>query len=84
MQKDEKLDISICDEGMGMNENQIEKILAGKAFSMKGTMSERGFGMGLVFVLEAVMHTRGSLSITSYPNKGSCFKISYHMADINP
>jgi signal transduction histidine kinase len=84
MQKDEKLDISICDEGMGMNEDQIDKILAGKAFSMKGTMSERGFGMGLVFVLEAVMHTRGSLSITSYPNKGSCFKISYHMADINP
>ncbi len=76
---DNLLSIAICDQGMGMSREQIDEILAGKAYSRMGTQQEKGFGIGLVFVLEAVMHTKGKLEIESEPGKGTCFKRPLHM-----
>ncbi|MEF3695283.1 MAG: tetratricopeptide repeat protein [Candidatus Cloacimonadota bacterium] len=79
---DETLRIIVRDEGRGMTDKQVGKILAGAAFSELGTNQEKGFGMGLVFVLEAIIHTRGTLQIESKPGLGSAFIISYHMEDL--
>ncbi|MCB5269845.1 MAG: tetratricopeptide repeat protein [Candidatus Cloacimonadaceae bacterium] len=77
-----ELRISIQDQGIGMSSDQIERILTGKSFSMQGTMYEKGFGMGLVFVLEAILHTGGRLEISSKPSEGSRFTIIYKAEDI--
>lgn len=82
--EDQFLSICVQDQGMGMNNEQIEKILAGASFSRPGTQNEKGFGMGLVFVLEAVMHTGGRLEIESQPGAGSCFKVIYNLAILQP
>lgn len=79
---DNLLSIAICDQGMGMSREQIDEILAGKAYSRMGTQQEKGFGIGLVFVLEAVMHTKGKLEIESEPGKGTCFKVIYKCEDV--
>lgn len=67
-----------------MDAAQIERIRTGRSFSKLGTQSEKGFGMGLVFVLEALIHTGGVLEIESEPGKGSCFSVCYHLSDLKP
>lgn len=76
---EEMLHIVLSDEGVGMSESQIERILSGDCFSGLGTQQEKGFGMGLVFVLEALQHTGGKLDIQSSPGQGSTFNISYRL-----
>jgi len=78
----EMLHISLSDEGVGMSASQIERILSGNSFSGMGTQQEKGFGMGLVFVLEALQHTGGTLEIQSSPGQGSTFTVSYHLQDL--
>ena len=76
-----EISISVCDQGIGIKPEQIEKILSGASVSNPGTWHERGFGMGLVFVLEAVIHTKGKLELNSEPGKGTCFKVIYKLAE---
>ncbi len=78
----ELLQIMVIDEGVGMRPEQIERILSGDSFSGLGTKQEKGFGMGLVFVLEALQHTAGKLDIQSSPGHGSTFNISYRWQDL--
>lgn len=82
-QDKEKLVISVCDQGVGMTQQQIDLIKAGASYSHFGTKHEKGFGMGLVFVLEAVLQTKAKLDITSESGKGSCFSVIYQLADIH-
>jgi len=79
---DESLKISVIDSGLGMSPDKVSRILEGTAFTEPGTHQEKGFGMGLVFVLEALMHTKGKLSIISEPGHGSTFTISYLKQDL--
>jgi len=79
---DEILRLCVRDQGIGMTEKQVQKILAGAVFTELGTQQEKGFGMGLVFVLEAILHTGGTLQIDSKPGEGSAFIISYRMVDL--
>ncbi|MDD2332575.1 MAG: HAMP domain-containing sensor histidine kinase, partial [Candidatus Cloacimonetes bacterium] len=69
--------LQIMDQGIGMNPTQIDHILAGSSFTQTGTQEEKGFGLGLVFVLESILQTNGKLDIASSPGKGSCFTISW-------
>lgn len=78
----DKLVLSVQDQGVGMDEQQVAKILAGASYSKPGTQHEKGFGMGLVFVLEAVIFTHGSLDIISSVGQGSRFVLSYQMEDL--
>ena len=78
----ESLMISVRDTGLGMSPDKVRKIMEGTAFTELGTQQEKGFGMGLVFVLEALMHTKGKLNIISEPGHGSTFTISYSMQDM--
>ena len=81
---DDLLWLHVRDQGTGMDAAQIERIRTGRSFSKLGTQSEKGFGMGLVFVLEALIHTGGVLEIESEPGKGSCFSVCYHLSDLKP
>lgn len=80
----EHMILQVSDGGVGMRPSQIEKIMAGASFSEPGTNQEKGFGMGLVFVLEAVIHTKAKLEIESRPGQGSTFRVIYRVSDLQP
>ncbi|HOI31466.1 MAG: tetratricopeptide repeat-containing sensor histidine kinase [Bacteroidales bacterium] len=66
--------IRFCDSGIGMDASRIEQILHSTTFdSIAGTNKEIGVGLGLKIVKEFIQINKGRLSITSEPNKGSCF-----------
>lgn len=68
--------LSIKDEGVGMPESTLEKIIKGLNFSSSnGTNGEKGTGIGLRMVHHFIKTHGGELDITSAPNQGSCFTI---------
>lgn len=65
-QKDKGFVISVIDEGVGMTEEQIQKIATQKIIpSTRGTAKEKGSGLGLVLCREFVEMHGGSMDITS-------------------
>lgn len=68
--------VCIKDSGVGMNDEEINKIIASENFTKTGTNEEAGHGLGLMLVKEFVIKQGGLLKITSQPNKGSEFIFS--------
>jgi signal transduction histidine kinase len=70
--------ISISDNGMGMSQMDIDKIMEKtEAFTKKGTNQERGTGLGLVIVGEFLEMNKGRLEISSEIDKGSTFTVFF-------
>jgi len=68
--------LSIVDEGVGMSQEQIDRLLNRKGgVSALGTTNERGSGIGMLLSLEFLEINKGSLSIESKENEGSTFVI---------
>lgn len=65
-QEDKGFVISVIDEGVGMTEEQIQKITTQKIItSTRGTAKEKGSGLGLVLCREFVEMHGGSMEIKS-------------------
>jgi signal transduction histidine kinase len=68
--------ISISDNGIGMTEDKLEKILkADTLVSTAGTNNELGSGLGLVIVRDFVKKNNGKFNIASEPGKGTTVTI---------
>lgn len=63
--------IEVTDTGVGMDHEQIEKILSEMAESTRGTSGERGTGLGLLVVKDLVKMNKGTLQIKSKPGRGT-------------
>ncbi|MEO3402255.1 GAF domain-containing sensor histidine kinase [Mucilaginibacter sp. CAU 1740] len=72
---DSTLQIIVKDNGTGIDEKGIEKILKGNATSTEGTANEAGFGFGLALVKHLIDTLNGSVNIYSKPNEGSVFEV---------
>ncbi|MFW5726052.1 MAG: ATP-binding protein, partial [Bacteroidota bacterium] len=73
--------ISIKDEGIGMNEQMVEKLfLPQHAKSEKGTRGETGTGMGLLLCKEFVTLQGGEITVESLPGKGTTFTFTLPLA----
>lgn len=72
---DKILKIVIADTGEGMSKEKVDSIISGKASSEAGTEGEKGFGFGMQLVKHLVDSLRGTLNITSSPDKGSTFEV---------
>lgn len=73
--------IIVKDNGMGMSESEIAKILhKTESFSKKGTNHEKGTGLGLVIVGEFMEMNKGRIEITSEIDKGSEFSVIFPKA----
>ncbi|MDT0607348.1 tetratricopeptide repeat-containing sensor histidine kinase [Croceitalea rosinachiae] len=69
--------ISICDEGIGMTKGLINNVLTGKSItSIPGTQNEKGTGLGLNICKDLLVANKGSLTIQSQSNQGTCFHIT--------
>jgi signal transduction histidine kinase len=70
------LQISVKDNGIGMNENQLKKLF-NPQYTIKrlGTMGEKSFGMGLSICQQIIEKHNGKLWAESTENLGSTFII---------
>jgi signal transduction histidine kinase len=65
----------VSDEGIGMTDEEIQKVLANSGSTRRGTANEKGAGMGLTLVQEFTHFHNGKLYVTSEPAKGSTFEV---------
>jgi len=72
--KENEKEVKVCikDNGIGMSEDEIEKIfLLDTKFTKVGTAGEKGTGLGLVLCKEHIEHNGGNLWIESKINEGT-------------
>ncbi|MGM0621159.1 MAG: ATP-binding protein [Bacteroidota bacterium] len=73
-QKDNRIEISVSDTGVGMNNAKLEKLFSiSEKNSQPGTANEKGTGLGLILCKEFVEKNDGTIWAESEPGKGSRF-----------
>ena len=76
-EKDEYKEVSIIDNGVGMEQESLDSILSGKkTMSKKGTQKEGGTGLGLIMIKEMIERHGGKLSGKSIKGEGTRFTFS--------
>jgi len=70
------LKINVSDNGNGLSEAAVEKILAGNLETTKGTKGERGYGLGLPMVVENIRSLNGEIQIESQEGWGTNFEVT--------
>lgn len=69
--------INIIDAGVGMSREQLNSIFSTENNkSTRGTMGEKGTGLGLIVCAEFAKANNGTLTATSNPDKGSTFTLT--------
>jgi signal transduction histidine kinase len=72
---DNNVEISVCDNGIGMTKETIAKLFRLDAnLSTRGTENEKGTGLGLILCKEFVEKHGGKIWAESIPGNGSTFK----------
>lgn len=76
-QKDKYLEVKIIDTGIGISEENIEKIISDNEFySTYGTANEKGTGLGLKLCKNFIVQNKGELKIESKINVGTTFSFT--------
>ncbi|WP_339886867.1 tetratricopeptide repeat-containing sensor histidine kinase [uncultured Flavobacterium sp.] len=75
--KNDRLLLSVKDQGIGIEENIIDRIFELESFEYKrsGTDGEQSFGLGLPFCKQIVEEHNGVIRVESVVGKGSTFLI---------
>lgn len=69
--------ISLNDEGIGMSQEEIDRLFVTTVQSTPGTANERGTGIGLYITREFINLNKGQIKVESEKGKGSIVKISF-------
>lgn len=69
------LEISIYDNGIGMDEATVKAITDNNPKSTNGTNGEVGYGLGLQLIKQLVNDACGRFQVSSSPLKGSTFRV---------
>lgn len=76
-EKGDFLSISVIDQGVGMTQVDIDKILDPNVhFTKPGTKNEMGTGLGLQLCVDFIDKNMGKFTIQSRPSHGSTFNFS--------
>jgi signal transduction histidine kinase len=74
-------EITIQDEGVGMNDAYVKKLLSEDQLPLKkGTSNEKGTGLGLILCKKFVHLNNGHLHVTSEEGKGTEFIVKLPLA----
>lgn len=65
--------VCVADNGMGIPQESIEKLFGKHIFSTRGTLNEKGTGLGLILCRDFVKMNGGEIWVESTVNKGSKF-----------
>ena len=72
--KDNFIQISVTDNGIGISPADIENLFKiNSAISTSGTSNEKGTGLGLIICKEFIENNGGNIWVESQPDKGSKF-----------
>lgn len=69
------LTIEVADNGVGMDEAAIKRVISGESVSTGGTEGEQGFGFGLALVKHLVDTAGGTIEVVSSPGAGTTFTV---------
>ncbi len=69
------LTLRITDQGIGMTEEQIHRIIHNGGFTRRGTANEKGAGIGMTLVQKFTAIHHGKISISSKPEEGSSIEV---------
>ena len=76
-QKDNQVELYVIDEGVGIKEENIDKIFQiDNYYVTKGTENEKGTGLGLLISKLIVEKNNGTIRVKSEKGKGSTFIVS--------
>lgn len=79
-----EVEISVCDHGVGMTEETIEKLLSGsERFTKPGTSGEKGTGIGFDLCRDFINRNGGELSIDSEIGKGTTIRFTLPASEEN-
>ncbi len=70
--------VKVSDEGVGMNQDEIDKLLSGEILGVEIQNSqEKGTGLGITLVNELVKKMEGKLQVETSLGKGTTFTLSF-------
>ncbi|SMC97771.1 sensor histidine kinase [Pedobacter nyackensis] len=67
--------LTIEDNGRGMTKEALDMLFNGASVSTRGTMNEKGTGLGLVICKDFMERNNGQIEVTSELDKGTRFKL---------
>ena len=73
--------ITIEDNGTGISQGELKKILSEEIVSTPGTEREYGTGLGLLIVKEFVEKNGGKIEVKSKLNQGTSFSFTLPVSD---
>ncbi|WP_430816219.1 tetratricopeptide repeat-containing sensor histidine kinase [Carboxylicivirga sp. RSCT41] len=80
--KNDMIEVSVADSGVGIRHENLEKLfMVDNTFSTKGTLNEKGTGLGLVLCKEFVEINKGTIWAESELEKGSTFYFTLPLLD---
>ncbi len=84
-EKEDMVEISVADTGVGIQKQNLEKILNNKEYyTTFGTRREKGSGLGLNLCVDFIRRNNGELYIDSEYGKGSTFTFSLPVKQAHP
>ncbi len=80
--KENMVEISIVDNGIGIDEKDLEKLFRiDIPFTKSGTKEEKGSGLGLILCKEMIEKNGGKITVQSKVGEGTTFKFTLHKND---
>lgn len=73
--------LSIHDNGIGIKEENVKKLFSGENMSTRGTLNEKGTGLGLVVCKEFMERNDGSITVESEFGVGTRFNLFIPVGD---
>ena len=74
-EKGEFVEVSVCDNGLGIPEHKLSLLFGDDFYSTDGTNGERGTGLGLMLCKDFVEHNNGEIWVKSTFGEGT--KVSF-------
>lgn len=78
--KDQEVEISVVDTGVGMSEERLNSLFFPASRSTNGTSGEKGTGLGLLLVKDFVENNQGKIIVQSKQYHGTSFIFTLKMA----
>lgn len=75
-----RVEVHISDQGIGMNQEQQQKLIARESFTSYGTKNEEGSGLGLTLCRDFILKNNGNFWFTSESGKGSTFSFDLSLS----
>jgi two-component system sensor histidine kinase/response regulator len=67
--------LEVEDNGMGMDQRQLDRLFTKGREIREGTAKEKGVGLGLLLCFEFIQKMKGKITVRSTVDKGTCFTI---------